>query len=201
MTTETNRAELLNEAAELGREAAAAAASWSTDGNESTDSQRAKLQQLRDGDPAVWDILPNTPNLSGEWADDPTPTSLFEELIGRPPELDRLDAESRDAGLLDALAQAWEDGVGETFGPACELQLLRAVGGEVCPRCEGIETSYHGYGNLRQGELWHCDTCSLGFTVIRQADDSPGYCGRCEATGTLSDEKTECPDCHGAGIR
>ena len=40
------------------------------------------------------------PNLSGEWADDPTPTSLY-RYLGVPDSYD-------NDGVLDAICEAWE---------------------------------------------------------------------------------------------
>lgn len=108
-----------------GEDAAKAAASWVTDGNSDVAERARVLAMLRDGDPAADDYLPARPDLSGEYADELTPTRLFEEIIGRPPELDGLDVESRDGGTLDQLADAFEEGVSETFTLACEAELIR----------------------------------------------------------------------------
>jgi hypothetical protein len=104
---------------ELGKEHAKAAASWVTDGNESDESRRQKLAGLENGDPDVMDLLPQPPNLSGEWADDSTPRSLVREVTGR------TDFGSADANALleEILADMYEEGVDETFYPACEREL------------------------------------------------------------------------------
>jgi hypothetical protein len=65
-----------NEAREMGRQAGIAAASWIVDGNTSPDHIQRMVKMLDDGDPEFYDWI-NPPNLSGEWADDPTPQSLF----------------------------------------------------------------------------------------------------------------------------
>lgn len=114
--------ELEAEARELGRDAASAAASWAVDGNTSPDAIRRTLDLLEDGDPAAWDRLPREPDLSGEWADDPTPASLVREL-GEDP--DRLDPET-----VSAVADAYALGVEERFLDACETELRRWIADE-----------------------------------------------------------------------
>jgi hypothetical protein len=110
-------------ARERGREAARNAATWVTDGNESDDSRRRKLAMLQDGDPAVWDLLPTAPNLSGEWADELTPVALYERVTGEPyPE----DADLHER-LLDAIAEAWLEGVDDTFEDACVTELRKWI--------------------------------------------------------------------------
>ncbi len=56
------------------------------------------LAGIDDGDPAVLDTFPASP-LSGEWADDPTPASVLEDL-----DIDE------DSFAADAALQAYEDG-------------------------------------------------------------------------------------------
>jgi hypothetical protein len=113
------------EARARGEDAAKAAASWVTDGNSDVAERARVLAMLRDGDPAADDYLPRRPDLSGEFADDLTPTRLFEEIIGRPPILDGLDVESKDGGTIDQIADAFEEGVSETFTQECERELIR----------------------------------------------------------------------------
>lgn len=112
-------------AREMGEEMAKAAATWTTDGNQDVAERARVLAMLRDGDPEAYDYLPNEPNLSGEFADDPTPRNLFEGIIGRAPELDSLSAESEDGGTVDTLCTAFEDGVSEAFSAACEAELIK----------------------------------------------------------------------------
>lgn len=118
------------QAYELGAEHARNAASWIVDGNTKTEFIPAVLKMMDDGDPAVESYLPARPNLSGEWADDLTPQTLYERITER----DHADAE-RDAGLgyetlvgsvIDALADAYEAGVADTFESECE-RILRAA--------------------------------------------------------------------------
>jgi hypothetical protein len=120
----------LTEAGSLGAEAGRAAASWVLDGNASPEHYARLLRMIDDGDPRAEESLPTRPNLSGEWADSPTPISLYEQITG----LDHSEEEDA-AGMayetligsvVDAIANAWEEGVSETFEIECE-RLLRAA--------------------------------------------------------------------------
>jgi len=102
-----------------GIEAARNAASWTTDGTTDVLDASRLLAMLDDGDPAAYDYLPRYPDLSGEWADDPTPLSLAREITGD-------DDPAPD--VIDALAEAWEEAVAETFTDACEAELRRFLG-------------------------------------------------------------------------
>jgi hypothetical protein len=111
----TNFADMLRAAYELGANAAKNAASWSTDGN-SDPSERARvLAMIIAGDGEAFDYLPAQPNLSGEWADAPTPRSLAYEV----------GYEGIDGEILDAISNAWETGAEEHFETACEAELIR----------------------------------------------------------------------------
>lgn len=112
---------LCEEARALGEQAARAAATWVTDGNTSEDHYRRLLAMLAAGDPQADDFLPVAPDLSGQWADVPTPLSLARELTGE---------ETPSPAVIDALAQQWEDGVDDTYRMACEAQLRAAVAAE-----------------------------------------------------------------------
>jgi hypothetical protein len=104
----------------LGVDAAKAAASWVIDGNTDAEHYRHVLSLMDNGDPRADDYLPATPNLSGEWAGDPTPHSLYEDVTGR-------SSSDRVFGaIIDAICDAWERGVEDTFQPECE-RLLRAA--------------------------------------------------------------------------
>jgi hypothetical protein len=147
------------EALRMGREAGIAAGSWAADGNTSTDHLRRMIDMLEAGDPEVWDFLPDSPNLSGEWADDPTPASLLREILG---DLDDMDPETYSE-LQDLVSEAWEAGSSETFAQECE-RTLRAFlpepeeentsedrcsehGHDECPDCgsAGIKMGPKGY--------------------------------------------------------
>jgi hypothetical protein len=70
------------QAYELGAEHAHNAASWVIDGNTQQEAIVRLVKMMDDGDPELFDWLPREPNLSGELADDPTPTSLYAEIVG-----------------------------------------------------------------------------------------------------------------------
>ena len=106
------------EAAQLGREAGENAAAWweqdaiggrVTRPGQAEETARLTLRGLEDGDPAVCDAIPY-PNLSGEWAGDPTPASLYEEL-GVDAEDDTDDGE---------LCQVWEGAASQAVVHAIE---------------------------------------------------------------------------------
>jgi hypothetical protein len=119
--SEVEASQYQREAYELGKEHARNAASWVTDGNESDDSRLNKLSMIADGDPEVFDYLPREPNLSGEFADDPTPLSLARDITGQ---------DDPDPDLTDTLAQAYDDGVSNTFLFSCEKELRGSLGDE-----------------------------------------------------------------------
>jgi hypothetical protein len=107
------------EAYRMGVAAAEAAASWCVDGNSDPEGIRRVLAMLDDGDPMAYDLLPQAPNLSGEWADAPTPDTLADEILG--------DARPVDgAEYVDEITDAWEAGVSATFEQAC-VRELRAM--------------------------------------------------------------------------
>jgi hypothetical protein len=106
------------EAYRLGVQAAEAAASWVLDGNTSQDHIARMVAMLEAGDPVAYDYLPAQPNLSGEWADAPTPLSLTTEIVG-----DSVDPDP----IVDEIADAWEAGVFDTFQYECERILRDAL--------------------------------------------------------------------------
>lgn len=85
---------------ERGREHGAAAGSWLIDGNTSSETARAILQGIADGDPEVMDMQPSP--LSGEWAGE----SIGELIDG----YDELNAVEQDEACA-----AYEQGFGEGF--------------------------------------------------------------------------------------
>lgn len=99
--------EILRKARRDGREAGRAAASWCFDGNTTDATYRYFLKGLEDGDPAVLDAY-TAPNLSGEWAGDPTPQSLAEDY-----DLD--ETNDPEGWRLDEACRAWEDAASEAF--------------------------------------------------------------------------------------
>lgn len=111
----------------LGAEAARAAASWAADVNVDPVSIARTLDMLDAGDPAANDYLPPMPNLSGEWADAPTPGRLYEEVTGRDAHGDSTWNYDAYQEVLEELCDAWEQGVADTFEQACEAELRRHV--------------------------------------------------------------------------
>ena len=110
--------DLKSAARRMGREDGARAASWTYDGNTSREAAERIVRGLEDGDPEILDSF-CPPNLSGEYADDPTPHSLARDLG-----LD--DDDPRSEWLIDELATAYEEGVSATFWPAVE-RAYRAI--------------------------------------------------------------------------
>lgn len=110
--------ELLSEARRMGREDGLRAASWTWDGNTSRETAERIVKLFEDGDPEVYDFF-YAPNLSGEYADEPTPQSLARDLG-----LD--DDDNRAEWLVDDLAAAYEDGASSSFWPAVE-KAYRAI--------------------------------------------------------------------------
>lgn len=128
MTKDEQYEQYVGAARAMGAEHARNAASWAADGNSDVEERSKVLAMLRDGDPAVWDYLPAQPDLSGQWADSPTPRSLFEEITGLDAHLEatwNVDAYNE---VCDAIADAYEEAVSETFEPACEAELMTFCG-------------------------------------------------------------------------
>lgn len=99
--------EILRKARRDGRETGKNAASWVFDGNTTEETYRHILKGIEEGDSQVYDSL-NPPNLSGEWAGDPTPQSLAEDY-----ELD--ESNDPDGWRLDEACRVWEDAASEAF--------------------------------------------------------------------------------------
>ena len=111
---------------ELGQEAGRAAASWIVDGNTSTEHIARMVAWLDDGDPRADDYLPPMPNLSGEWADAPTPARLFEEVTRHDAHAEATWNHDAYQTVLEGICDAWEAGVSDTFQTECE-RILRAA--------------------------------------------------------------------------
>lgn len=110
--------ELLSAARRMGREDGVQAASWTWDGNTSREAAERIVKLFENGDPELYYLF-RAPNLSGEYADEPTPQSLARDLG-----LD--DDDKRAEWLVDDLATAYEDGVSSSFWPAVE-KAYRAI--------------------------------------------------------------------------
>jgi hypothetical protein len=74
-----------------GRANGKAAGSWVIDGRTTTETAAAILGGIEEGDPAVIDGLPVLPRVNGEWADDPTWSTILEQegLAKDPTTIDR----------------------------------------------------------------------------------------------------------------
>lgn len=110
--------EILRQAKRDGAEAGKNMASWALDDN-TEETYRYILKGIEDGDPEVLDTF-NTPNLSGEFAGDPTPQSLAESY-GITEERDP------EGYLLDSVCTLWEDAASSAFWAEieriCRFQL------------------------------------------------------------------------------
>ena len=109
---------------EAGAEHGKAAASWYFDGNTSEETYKRVLLGMKRGDREILDTFPSNP-LSGEWADEPTPTSVFRDVLG----LD-LHAEESFWGMevTDELLSAYEDAFYEARYEAIELAARTYLG-------------------------------------------------------------------------
>jgi hypothetical protein len=96
----------------LGIDAALTAATWLM-----LNEQQA-TSVLDDIDPAVLDDI-RVPNLSGEYTDDPTSSSLAREITGD---------DEVDPDLETALSDAWEGGRDEVWSHAVEAHACRVLG-------------------------------------------------------------------------
>lgn len=150
----------------MGRAAGRAQGSWAADGNTSAEHISRVLTMLEEGDPQAWDHLPRTPDLSGEMADDPTPQSLAADILGDPDDLpaDMLEEDSVRAEVVEALEDAWEEGVAQTFEEECE-RTLRAFAPDPEPEQDTSEDrcTDHGYDE--------CPDCGNAGVKI----DASGY--------------------------
>ena len=93
---------LRNRAIAEGKSAGKVMAGWAFDGNTDLANYARILKGIQDGDPVVLGNL-TTPNLFGEWADDPTQTLA-----------DDLGIETDD-DRLDDLCTLWEDAAHRAF--------------------------------------------------------------------------------------
>jgi hypothetical protein len=98
-----------------GRRAGEAAASWVFDGNTDRETYERVLKAFDEGDPVVYDWF-RSPDLSGEWADSPTPQTMADEW-GMEPDDER----------LDDLCTLWEERATETFWDEIERECKRQL--------------------------------------------------------------------------
>lgn len=117
---------IYNRAATLGEDHGRNVAEWwvqenLTRGRNARDTAMAVLKGLEDGDPEVIDSLPQ-PDLSGEWADSPTPETVAEWCGIIYDHVEHVDliqeiCNSYDRGFLDAAA--------DVITAACQAELDR----------------------------------------------------------------------------
>lgn len=107
----------VREARYLGHDAGLAAASWV---EMSEDDARSVLDDVN---PAVLDQW-RGPNLSGEFADDPTPTSLARDIMGE----DYVELRDGSGMGEDEIADAWEEAASGAFSRGLEAHALRVLG-------------------------------------------------------------------------
>jgi hypothetical protein len=100
--------EALRQAKQDGALAGENAAAWAFDGNTSLETYARILKGIEEGDPEILDAF-NTPNLSGEYADGPTPASLA----------DQYGIENRD-WVLDQVCDAWLGAASDAFWKVVE---------------------------------------------------------------------------------
>ena len=110
--------ELLKQAESLGRETGNNAASWYFDRTETNlDNYRRVLNGIRDGDPMILDTFPSAP-LSGEYAGDMTPKTLFELLRAT-------DRQVLEHGV--GFCEAYEEGFFSAFQESVEQECLNSL--------------------------------------------------------------------------
>jgi hypothetical protein len=105
-----------------GAEHGRAVASWYFDGNTDRATYARTLRGIEEGDPEILDTLPSAP-LSGEWADEPTPASVFRDVL----EAD--EAEYDERGESDDLLTAYE----EAFSTAAADAIEAAARAQLAP--------------------------------------------------------------------
>ena len=125
----TERAEI------LGTRAGKNAAQWVIQdlwGGRATRGERecaeSVLKKLDEGDPRIYDHF-TMPDLSGEWAGDTTPHSLFEDCTGYEyfPDID--DHQE----IMDELCATWEQAVSDAFFSTLEESSRNFLAEEVTP--------------------------------------------------------------------
>ena len=104
--------DILRAARRDGKAAGIGAAGWALDFGRMTSAQEREtaervIRGIEEGDPAVLDSF-RVPNLSGEFADDPTPRSLAEDY-------GLSEDDPRAEWLPDEICTAWEDAASESF--------------------------------------------------------------------------------------
>lgn len=135
-TTTTGTTErVLNEARKLGAEIGAAAATWQDDFSGWSDDDLETL--CEDVDPVILDRF-TLPNLSGEWADDPTPGTLADYIGIR-----------RDSRIIDDACSAWEEGCSDAFWAHLDERATVERYGRYVDACKAENLEPHPV------DLWH----------------------------------------------
>ncbi len=125
------------QAAKLGHDAGIAAASWVFDGNTSEEMYRRVLRGIEECDSAVTDAY-REPNLSGEYAGDPTEWSLACDL-GIEPGIEE----------SDEACTAWEQAASEAFWAEIERTARVHVPPDTFTRRRDAIAYLMADGNLR----------------------------------------------------
>lgn len=107
--------DVMRAARKEGRAAGRAAASWAYDGNTQQSWYERTLKGIQDGDPMILDQF-RLPDLSGEFADSPTPQRLAEDI----------GIEADDERLDDA-CQEWENESATAFWEELERACRKQV--------------------------------------------------------------------------
>lgn len=114
--------EIFERAEALGREHGHAAATWVFDGNAERETYERVGRMINDGDPEVYDLYRSP--LSGEYADDMTPSRLLEEIGAGAFNLDReADRPDFESEVCDVYEAAHSDAFWEEVERAIHYQL------------------------------------------------------------------------------
>jgi hypothetical protein len=104
---------LVEKAAELGYDYGVSKGSWVIDGNTSEDMCRKIIKGYDDGDPEILDYAPAP--LSGEWAGEPTTSSVLRALF--------VEDNEEHEHLIDTYEISFYQGFWDTVIQAAKAQL------------------------------------------------------------------------------
>ncbi len=116
MTNAPDLTTLLRSAHDLGESHGESAGSWILDGNSTVETARWILAGIDDGDPEVMDIQPMP--LSGEWADDLTPSGLLSLL-------DVEDVDAFEDHEISSIFDHYEEAFSEGFWDVVTIDAQR----------------------------------------------------------------------------
>jgi len=114
--------DLIAEALTLGADAALSMASWL----EMSEADATSI--LDDIDPEVLDRY-RGPDLSGEWADGPTPLSVAREITGQ---------NDVDGTTIDTIADAWLSAADEIWEDVLQAEALRTLSDAYRARADAV---------------------------------------------------------------